>query len=45
MSDKKEPYKSALKVNEGVNQPPSISPSARHNFKRFRKKTSKKQVR
>ncbi|PLX23383.1 MAG: methylmalonyl Co-A mutase-associated GTPase MeaB [Salinivirgaceae bacterium] len=38
MSDKKEPYKSALKVNEGVNQPPSISPSARQNFKRFRKK-------
>lgn len=36
--NKKEPYKSALKVNEGVNQPPNISPKARQNFKRFRKK-------
>ncbi len=37
-SDKNKKNKSALHVNKGVPQPPSISPQAKKNFRRFRKK-------
>lgn len=37
-SKDKKSNKSALHVNKGVNQPPSISPTARKNFQKFRKK-------
>lgn len=40
-SEDKKPKKSALHVNKGVNQPPSISPHARRNFRRSRKKALK----
>ncbi len=37
-SKNKKPNKSALHVNKGVDQPPNISPKARKNFQKFRKK-------
>src|SRR6056297_1797148 len=38
-SKNKKSNKSALHVNKGVDQPPSISPKARKNFQKFRKKS------
>lgn len=39
MCNNNDTFKSALKVNKGIEKPPIISPNARNNFKRFRKKT------
>ncbi|MDA3868251.1 MAG: methylmalonyl Co-A mutase-associated GTPase MeaB [Salinivirgaceae bacterium] len=38
MSTQEEKNKSAIKVNKGIDQPPAISPSARKNFRKYRKK-------